>query len=418
MKFFSESRPLSYLEHSFAGKTALILSVGPSLSDDINKIRENRDKYILIAVAPVLKYLISSGITPDFATFADSDFMQKHIEGIEDKLTDINLVIASRADKTIAEHQFKNKIIYLSDTDGVARWLSELSTDNLNLYRSGGTITILSYYLAKALGCSTIAFSGLDLAFINNKANVYGEEVVENTLNGTVYVGSFLYKTPVNVLGYKGQTLMSRDDYALFIRQFNEIFTEEEKTARIINTSLEGALINGMEYMNFENFVLSLNNDKTDVSAIVAGYFNDTKLKWDAQLAKISRDLEKQFNTCQSIRNNSEIIYNELLQINSLLENATETIGEVDSKLEAVKNKMIDTRNTVINNIFLSTYLQSEIWQYAQKYNTSILPSIDDVRANMQLEQEFFKSVLDASDALNTSMQELLQQIGVKSTVN
>ena len=56
----------------FTGKNALILGAGPSLADNIEKIKSMRDKFVVFAVNKTLKYLEENDIVPDFAVFADA----------------------------------------------------------------------------------------------------------------------------------------------------------------------------------------------------------------------------------------------------------------------------------------------------------------------------------------------------------
>ena len=292
MPYFVESRPLGFLEDLFAKKTALIVSAGPSLNYHIQKIKENRDKFIVIAVAPTLRLLIEAGITPDFATFADSNHMIWHIKGIEDKLADVNLVINTRTENCIIDAKFGLKILYFSETDSLSHWVKDRTSENVGLYRSGGTISILSYYLAKSLGCDPIAFVGLDLAFIDNQVNALNSPYQQNA-DGTLYVTGLIKKTAL-VNGYNGQTLQSRDDYALFIRQFNEIFTQEHNPARVINTATSGALIEGVEYMEFDELVKMLNVQNVDVTKALLSQFGQTKEKWQQLNSNVYQELRCQ----------------------------------------------------------------------------------------------------------------------------
>ena len=55
---------LSDLENKFIGQTALIVAAGPSLNENIEKIKANRDKFVIFAVNKVLRTLEANGITP------------------------------------------------------------------------------------------------------------------------------------------------------------------------------------------------------------------------------------------------------------------------------------------------------------------------------------------------------------------
>ena len=46
---------LSDLENKYSGKTALILGAGPSLNDNIDKIKAKRESFVIFAVNKVVK---------------------------------------------------------------------------------------------------------------------------------------------------------------------------------------------------------------------------------------------------------------------------------------------------------------------------------------------------------------------------
>ena len=66
---------LSDLKDKFTGQTALILAAGPSLSENIEKIKANRDKFVIFAVNKVLRVLEANGIVPDFTVCLDAQYI-------------------------------------------------------------------------------------------------------------------------------------------------------------------------------------------------------------------------------------------------------------------------------------------------------------------------------------------------------
>ncbi|OGI24794.1 MAG: hypothetical protein A2287_03085 [Candidatus Melainabacteria bacterium RIFOXYA12_FULL_32_12] len=404
LQYYSESRPLGFFEGVFSNKTALIISAGPSLVNQVQKIKENRDKFIIIAVAPILKYLIQEGIIPDFATFTDASNLSFHIEGIEEHLSKINLVINSRAENCIIQKDFKSKIIYLSETDLAAQWFRDHTSADVGLYKSGGSVSILSYYLAKAFGCNVITFAGLDLAMVNNKIYADGQDLQCNEAGDYVIPGKVIKKL-MHVKGYNGQMLPTRDDYALFIRHFEEIFRQEHNPARIINTSTSGALINGMEYMEFDDFINIIGSPSFTISQELSEVIEKTQDKWAQLNDSIYPELKNQYKKIQEIDKLAKPVISELREVCVLFEDQEINFDIIEAKISPIKDSMAQVRNDVVKNVFLSIYLQNEIWKYTRQYNTSVLPNLDDVKANMKLELEFFTSVNLAIDNIIQSME-------------
>ncbi|MDQ1245367.1 MAG: hypothetical protein QG565_1708 [Campylobacterota bacterium] len=71
-KTLNVSKKLS--EAVFSQNPVLVLAAGPSFKKNISWVKENKDKFIILAVSSVLKTLHEHGITPDIVT---------HIDGIE-----------------------------------------------------------------------------------------------------------------------------------------------------------------------------------------------------------------------------------------------------------------------------------------------------------------------------------------------
>lgn len=418
MQYFPESKPIGFFKEVFAKKTALIVSAGPSLNQNLAKIKENRNKFIIIAVPSVLKILINAEIIPDFAVFADSKHMLKHISGIENYLSKINLVINSRAENKIFQQDFKSKLIYFSETDALSGWIKNIVGEEIGVYKSGGTVAILAYYFAKALGCDPIIFTGLDLAFIDNKIYADGHELIVNS-DGFVEVWQedkkdYVSKKLMTVKGYNGEMLPTRDDYALFIRHFNEIFTQEYNPARIINTSVSGAYIEGMEYVEFNNIVENLSSQNLNTDEIIQDILNKASAKWLDSNNSIYYGLKNQAVKIRNIEKLSKNISEELKEICDLFEEKDKKIDLIQNKAENIKDLMSDVRDEVIKNAFLSVYMQNEVWQYAKNYKTSILPSMDDINHNIKIEYDFFAIVHESSKIVAGLIEKFLAEYKIK----
>ena len=63
---------LSDLEDKFIGQTALVVAAGPSLSENIEKIKANRSKFVIFAVNKALRTLVRNEIIPDLVATVQS----------------------------------------------------------------------------------------------------------------------------------------------------------------------------------------------------------------------------------------------------------------------------------------------------------------------------------------------------------
>lgn len=274
----------------------------------------------------------------------------------------------------------------------------------------------MSYYLARLLGCKTIAFAGLDLAFINNKIYATGEEL-KVTDSGTLELGYPLGspKKVIYVKGINGEMIPSRDDYAAFIRQFEDIF-ENDSDVQVMNLSTAGAYIKGMNYLSFDDFASKLCVN-INVEQVINESLSISKANWKKFADSLPEKLNLQNEALNVIGESASELKSSLQEICKLFDEKEYKLELLQPKVEKVKDKLNNLRDSVIGNPFLSYYLQAEIWHYTQTYKTSIMPSIDDVKHNMNVELEFIKVVELSAKQLCEQLSESLKNQQDKSPV-
>ncbi len=406
MKFFPKARPVSILQNKFKDKPALIVCSGPSLKENIQNIKENKNKYILISIGNALKYLVQENIIPDFVVFSDSKYLEQHVEGIKDKINDINLITCSKADFNLSRNPFKRKLFYFSKTDAIADWLNSVDSKHFELYNSAGSVSIISYFVAKEMGCAPIVYTGLDLAFVNNKLYANDQKLDVNS-QGDINLGytpAYNYKKAMHVKARNGKYILSRDDYALFIRQLEDIIEEENIQNQLINTSLNGALIKGMKYIEFNEVNSKISNKNTNIDKTLTQLFNQSREEWDVLLNKFAKSLIGQHKEIKIINENCKKIVKTLGQINKQLQSDDVQLTFVDSLVKGIKKTMSQTRGDIVKNIFLSNSLQKEILDYTNNYKLDVLPSLEIIKHNMQVEYELFNMACMVSSAIEKNL--------------
>lgn len=225
----------------FMDKTVFIISAGPSLSRNINKLKEVKGKGIILAVGTAVKPLLRSGIYPDLIIMTDpQDIVVNQIEGTE---IDIPIIILATCNYKVAEVYNGPKMLALQNGVNMAE---EYAKQNGNqLVRTGGSVATTALDVTIKLGCSKVVFVGQDLAYTNGKTHTEGtffyEEIedfthlrkVEGINNTTVYTSPNLY----------------------IYRKWIEKRIEEESCIQFINATEGGALIKGTINMTLENVI-------------------------------------------------------------------------------------------------------------------------------------------------------------------
>lgn len=258
--------PINLLENKFDGKTALVLGAGPSLKENIEKIKENREKFVIFAVHRTLETLRVNGIVPDFCVIVDADYVKHSITNDLKYLSEINVISDIKSDTFIKKLPFKNFFTYYSSNSTFAQKLEIKLSNLIKTLETGGTSAICAYRCAKFMGCKNIVFAGIDLAFKNDVAYCDGKIVAANTQT-SVKIQNVVRQT-TKVKSITGEYVQTRADYASFIKQFENIFSTD-KASVLYNITDFGAFISGMKYMPLEEILENISSDLVDVNGVL-----------------------------------------------------------------------------------------------------------------------------------------------------
>ena len=394
-------KPADCLKDKAKGKTALVLASGPSLKNDLELIKKNKDKFVTIAIYPVLPLLIEEGIEPDFVTVVDSRDQFFRIEKYTDKLSNINLVMESRADSDLNNLKTKSKFIYFPYVDNVAEFiLNAMPEKSISKMPAVPSVSILSYELAKLMGCSKIVFSGLDLALTGGEVYSYDYIKKVNEEGNVLFLecskGSFNAKT-TKVKSAKGEEITTREDYLIFIREFAKL-AAQNSDIELVNTAVNGALVDGMIYMPFSE-VLENVNEKSD--------FDVNKLIKSLDKVSLSDFKQAAIEALTTNKNGLKEFKPRLKAAVSALE---ELIKEIDSqkpdleKFQKLFNENIstlsETRKFLTKDFMLAAYLQAEIAEFIATYVRENQVTLERLKDNLKVELKLNKATLDAVDKL------------------
>ncbi|MBF0622432.1 MAG: DUF115 domain-containing protein [Magnetococcales bacterium] len=152
--------PSTCLSDSFKGQTAVLLAGGPSVSDALPWVKENRDKLVVIAVSRLSKLLLDEGVDPDILVSIDpfdvSFFVSRDMLHHYKNSLFVNMYHAS----SLLTGQWRGRSVYMGP---VIPWKSELSPPNYMF--AGTTVSHQAFGLAAKMGFSRILLAGFDLCF-------------------------------------------------------------------------------------------------------------------------------------------------------------------------------------------------------------------------------------------------------------
>lgn len=160
-----------------AGRPAILVAGGPSLTRNIDLLGEAAKGAVVISVPTVFRTLLDRGVVPDFVTCLDyHKISAKYFEGFEtpppvtlicDPKVSYAVVDTYPGPKRFFNHPFLAAVLKDADFDkGTIRW--------------GATVAHLSLYLAEFLGADPIILVGQDLCYPYGITHMPGTAIHEN----------------------------------------------------------------------------------------------------------------------------------------------------------------------------------------------------------------------------------------------
>ena len=275
--------PLIKVKDVCKGKTAVIVSAGPTLDRDIEILKKYRDKFVLFTVGTALKTLTEHNIKPDFVCVIESFNSSPQLEGVD--LSDVYFITEPYSHGFLRKFNFKKIFSHISANNPVNHLWSEICGEDIKEYWSKGTVSYTAMNSARILGCSKIILVGQDLAYIegqcysknsvykdlictfdkeNNKWEIKAKDFeqfaeslspypeyqqrVEAAKRRLANLNSSLYY----VKGINGDMIPTESVYAAFVKPLSE-FAEHFNDREYINTSLVGAQIDGFKNISLED---------------------------------------------------------------------------------------------------------------------------------------------------------------------
>lgn len=400
--------PLIQLKDRFKGKTAVIVSAGPTLDRNIEIIKKNRDKFLLFVVGTAVKTIAKHNIIPDFVVQIEMYNSTKHFTNID--LTETNLITEPYSNPNLRNLPFKSFFSHISANSPINQYWSSICGENIEEYWTKGTVSYTAINSARILGCSKIILVGQDLAYIDgqcySKESAYKDlycginpetnrweimakdferfaEVISHhedvelkreiakkrlkNLNNSLHI----------VKGIQGNMLPTESVYAAFIEPLTE-YSQNFNDRKYINTSLVGAQIDGFENLDLE-----------------------TALKDSEQIT--NKDFSVEFK--YPVDRIQTAFKNQLLELEEakmLINENLKNIRNLDNELKRYKNAGIEVLKALKKVSVGYLYLSSDFSNKSKIFDFITVASKIDLDYEMKMTQNFtYESVKNINDKIS-----------------
>lgn len=406
-RFIEKYSPVDNLAGSCKDKTAVIIAAGPSLKNDLKLIKKNRDKFIVIAILPTLALLKDNGITPDFVTVADPTYQAPKLGKYKDDLEDINLVLESRADFNLDELKFKSNFVYFPIIDKISETIfKSIPNNKIKLLHPCASVSILSFRLAELLGCKEVIFSGLDLAMTDDKfyaGDVDVKILDQNNKQLTIKVNEDEYKIiTTTTKSANGSEVKTRGDYLLFIREFEKL-AKDNPEIKMINTAVNGALIQGMTYQTFEEAVKNLPKIDINIDSIIEKAKEPELKEYKVEGAKMLAKTRESYNKIKPTFQKAVSIANELIDE---LSKETPDMDKLQNTYTESKEVFSTARTFATQDLILSCFMQAEIAEFVTAYHKDSQLSLELLKKNIEIEKKLFEKTLETIEYITDRINE------------
>lgn len=292
LKCIFSSPNISDIKDIYKGKTAIILCAGPSLKKNIETIKNNQNKFVIFALNPTLKLLKENDISPDFIVNIENTDTSAQFSTID--ISKHYCIFEAFCSYTVSKMQTRKTFNYISNNNFFNFWVRDCLKLNDDL-ESFGTVSYTALKSAFIMGFEKIILVGQDLAYSDGdcyskechfsqlqcvydetekkykivakdfekfaQAFIVGQMDLKSAKTIAQRRLNFLNQNITTVKSQDNKDIPSQTDYSIFIECFKKAalnLKSQKPEIKLINSSCNGAQIDGFENIKLEDVVRNL----------------------------------------------------------------------------------------------------------------------------------------------------------------
>ncbi|MGI6555696.1 MAG: motility associated factor glycosyltransferase family protein [Bacillota bacterium] len=248
---------------AFTGQPALLVAAGPSLNEEIEKVRYIKDNGLayIFSVGSAINTLVENNIYPHAAcTYDPTENNQKvFAKVVERDIKEIPMIFGSSVGYETLERYSGPKYHMLTSQDTVsAFFLRSRNGEPIQGVYDAPTIAVVTLQLLYQLGFNPIILVGQNLAYKDKKRHSagvdYSSEVTEQEIKNGLWVKDV----------YGGEVLTNEGFNRMRLQM--EMYIEKLSGIKVINTTRGGADIKGAPFVSMEEAMTQYLKDEITVS--------------------------------------------------------------------------------------------------------------------------------------------------------
>lgn len=296
--------------HAFKGVTAVVVSSGPSLRDDIDYLKKLKSHVLIIAAGSSIQALISHGIIPHLAVILDGHPINMKIFSNPEALK-CPLLFTTSSYYEVSDLKATEKIHSIMKSDAVSQYLLNIDKDDLLIYPTA-TVAGTAIQAAFCLGAERILLMGQDLSFPNQK---YYAEGIKHFSTDTVNM--MLQTATKEVPNVKGGFNLT-DESFLSMKDNIEKLISLLPNIEFINTSRHGAVIEGAPFRPIEEVYDKLLSGKVESNAVGDWIRNHFSVKDRQRILHVREKMELTLIDILAVRSEIKIVQKHMGKLREL----------------------------------------------------------------------------------------------------
>lgn len=393
MHFIKESNYIKdYIGDIPEDVPAIIVSAGPSLDKNIDKLKMAEGKAFILATDTAVKYLLAHDIKFDAAITLDPKKNPKHME--DPRCADVPVFTILEGRNRILEFN-KGRKIWLRGTLFMSTLYNKYKKEFPD-YNIGGSVATAAFNVCLTLKFKRIVLIGQDLAYSGNSTHAGGVETN----------APFEEKGTEWVEGIDGEKIRSRADWIIYRDWFEDTIRKLDDVD-VIDATEGGALIHGTKIMTLADVI-----DKyCDKEFLFRKLVDEKPYTFsDEEYMEVRKDilhLEREFNNIKERAVEGKKAADSLCKI-IISGNRSQKKEDKYIKIVRKTNNFIEKQPA---DELLDEYITSSVTDKIERINCLTDDEDQNMLYTMEVTNALYDALISAVDELHDELQTMLASV-------
>ncbi|GED20747.1 motility associated factor glycosyltransferase family protein [Kurthia gibsonii] len=229
-------------------KPVVVASGGPSLTKQLELVKQHRDKFILIASGSTIRSLARENIEPDYVVSIDGS--EENLQHFKDIGLKSAKFIYAMQSKFEVRKEFNDAYYFLSSSSlNLQSYLENITQEPVAVLLGGGSVAHFALAIATYISTGEIALIGQDLAYTDGLSHAQGnkrQEKIDFDNSKTSYI---------KMKGYYGEDVYTDYPFLSMKKTFEVMRAQLKDRVGIFNCTEGGIYLEGYDQITFKEFI-------------------------------------------------------------------------------------------------------------------------------------------------------------------